>query len=226
MRFEVRNQSSESARRFAFTERQSLCHIFIVKRPPESFFRDYEAFRERMDWAERADLHEDLVQSQLTYADMREFLNRWEGKTGVSELELVLTRMRSAVDNIGQGLEVEYLKALVDLLERRHTALIHPLIFKTGVTFLEIMKTAPEKLRPGLEKVFKESIGYDFDAERFYRENEADFEKYEAEYAQALAQMEVTWPDHFTTETRARLTHAAIEEINAWKAEVAAKLNS
>jgi hypothetical protein len=41
-------------------------------------------------------------------------------------------------------------------------------------------------------------MGYNFDAERFYRENEGDFEKYDAEYAQALAKMEATWRDHFT----------------------------
>jgi hypothetical protein len=79
---------------------------------------------------------------------------------------------------------------------------------------------------PVLRKSFRESMGYDFDAERFYRENEVDFEVYDTEYARAFAKMEVTWPDHFTAETRARLARAPIEEINAWKAELNDQLNA
>jgi hypothetical protein len=37
--------------------------------------------------------------------------------------------------------------------------------------------------------------------------------------------MEVTWPDHFTAETRARLAGAPIEDINAWKADLSARSN-
>jgi hypothetical protein len=108
------------------------------------------------------------------------------------------------------------------LLEKRHSVLIEPLIFEADIAFLNIMKQVPDSLRPELEKIFRESQGYEFDAERFYRQVEKDSQDNIAEYNQAFAKMEVTWPDHFTAETRARLAGAPIEEINAWKAEVAA----
>lgn len=211
---------------FGFSPLRARWHNSPVKRPPESFIRDYEVFRERMEWANAGGIREDIVRAQAVYGELRDFLDRWQGKIGVSELESALASLRPVVDNIAAALEAEYLKALADLLERRHTVLIHPLIFESGVALLEVMKTAPEKLRPGLEKIFRESMGYDFDAERFYRENEADFAIYDAEYAQALAKMEATWPDHFTAEIRARLARAEIEEINAWKADVATQLLS
>jgi hypothetical protein len=88
------------------------------------------------------------------------------------------------------------------------------------------MKQVPDSRRPELEKIFRESQGYDFDAERFYRDIEKDERHNTAEYNQAFAKMEVTWPDHFTAETRARLASAPLEEINVWKAEVIAKLNT
>jgi hypothetical protein len=209
---------------FAFTEFHWQCDIFGVKRPPESFIRDYEAFRERLDWANAGGIREDVVRAQAVYIEMRDFLDPWQGKIGVAAMEAGLAELRPIVDRIAALLETEYLKALADLLERRHTVLIHPLIFEGGVALLELMKVAPEKMRPGLEKIFRESMGYDFDAERFYRENEADFEIYDTEYAQAFAKMEVTWPDRFSAETRARLARAEIEEINAWKVEVGRQL--
>jgi hypothetical protein len=195
-----------------------------VKRPPESFISDYEVFRERMEWVDAGGSAEDVVRGQSVYTEMRNFLDRWQGRTGVAELDTALADMRPAVENIGHALEIEYLKALRDLLEKRHTVLIEPTIFEAGVAFLGLMKHAPEALRPGLEKIFRESMSYDFDAERFYRENEKDLEEYTAEYNQAFAIMEVTWPDHFTAETCARLANAPIEEINSWKAEVSVRL--
>jgi hypothetical protein len=188
--------------------------------------RDYEAFRERMDWAEAGDIAEDVVRAQIVYSDMRDFLDRWQGSIGVSELETVLARLRRAVDKIARAIEIEYLKALQDLLEKRHSVLIEPLLFQADIAYLNVMKHVPDSLRPELEKIFRESQGYDFDAERFYRQIEKDGRDNTTEYNQALAKMDVNWPDHFTAETRAGLAQAPIEEINAWKAEVSAKLQA
>jgi hypothetical protein len=197
-----------------------------MKRPPEGFISDHAAFAERMEWAELSMDEEDFAHVELVYSQMQEFLDRWQGKVGVAELEEILARLRPAVDKIGQALEVKYLEALRDLLEQRHTVLIAPSIFEAGVAMLGFMKHAPESLRPGLETIFRDSMGYDFDAERYYRENENDMEDYTAEYNQAFAKMELAWPDHFTDETRARLAQAPIEEINAWKAQVNSRLNT
>lgn len=172
-----------------------------VKRPPESFIRDYAAFRERMDWFEATGIGEDVVRAQTLYSEMRDFLDRWQGSIGVSELEAGLADLRPVVAEIAQALEIEYLKALQDLLEKRHSVLIEPLLVKAELAYLEIMKHAPDSLQPELQKIFRESHGYDFDAERFYRETEQSGEDNINEYNQALAKMEITWPDHFTAET-------------------------
>lgn len=198
--------------------------IVRVKRPPESFIRDYETFREGMDWFEAGGLDEDVVRAQNFYNDVLDFLDRWQGNVGVSELEEALGKLRPTVNKIGQALEIEYRKALRDLLEKRHSVLIEPILFKADIAFLGIMKNAPDSLQPELKKIFRESQGYDFDAERFYRRIEKDGQDNIAEYEQAFAAMEVTWPDHFTAETRARLTRAPIEEINVWKAAVSSRL--
>ena len=176
-----------------------------------------------MDWAEAGGPVTEVVRGQEAHTEMRDFLDRWQGKTGVRELEKVLANLRPAVDKIGQALEIEYLKALRDLLEKRHSVLIEPLLFEADIAYLNIMKQVPDSLRPELEKIFRESQGYDFDAERFYREIEKDSQDNITEYDQALAKMEVTWPDHFTAETRDRLSRAPIEEINAWKADLSAR---
>jgi hypothetical protein len=197
-----------------------------MKRPPESFISDYAAFRERMEWAELSMDEEDFAHVELVHSQMQEFLGRWQGNVAVAELEEVLVRLRPAVDQIGQALKVKYLEALSDLLEKRHSVLIEPLLFEADIAYLNIMKQVPDSLRPELEKTFRESRGYDFDAERFYREIERDGQDNITEYNQALAKMELTWPDHFTAETRARLAQAPIEEINAWKAQVNSRLNT
>jgi hypothetical protein len=179
-----------------------------------------------MEWAELGGADEDLIKGQLVHADMRDFLDRWQGKTGIDEVERVLSSLRPLVEKIGRVLESKYLEALRDLLEQRHTVLIAPLIFEGGIAMLGLIKHSPESLRPGFHKIFRESMGYDFDAERYFRENESDMDDYTVEYNQALAKMEVTWPERFNAETRARLAHAEIEEINAWKAEVTTQVEA
>ena len=195
-----------------------------MKRPPQKFFREYATFRERFDWAARGIEEGDLPQSQLAHAEMLGFLDRWQGKIGIPEFESAFAQLRPSVDQIGRLLEAKYLAALAELLEKRHTVLIEPLIFDAGLQHIKIMQLAPPELLPGLEKIFREKMGYEYDAERFYRESEAAQTEYEAEYKQAFATMEVNWPERFDAEIRARLSQAPIEEINQWKADTAAEL--
>ena len=152
------------------------------------------------------------------------FLDRWQGKLRIPEFESAFAELRPSVDQIGRLLEAKYLEALAELLEKRHTVLIEPLIFDLDLQHIKIMQLAPPELLPDLEKIFREKMGYDYDAERFYREAEAAEGEYETEYKQAFATMEVDWPERFDPETRARLSQAPIEEINQWKADTAAEL--
>lgn len=197
-----------------------------MKRPPQKFFEEYQLFRERFEWAERGLADGDLVQSQLTHAEMSGFLDRWQGKMGLPEFESVFAALRSPVEQIARLLEAKYLEALAALLEKRHSVLVEPAIFEAGVAYIRTLQAAPEALRPELERIFREHNGYDFDAERYYRESEGALEEYTAEYEEALAKMEVDWPNPLTAEIRARLALAPIEEINQWKAEIATQLKS
>lgn len=197
-----------------------------MQHPPQKFFEEYQLFRERLEWAERGLADGDLVQSQLTHAEMSGFLDRWQGKIGLAEFESVFVTLRSPVDQIGRLLKAKYLGALAALLEKRHSVLIEPNIFEAGVAFIRTLQAAPGALRPELERIFREHNGYDFDAERYYRESEAALEGYTAAYQEALARMEVDWPDRLTAETGARLARAPLAEINQWKAEVATQLES
>ncbi len=195
-----------------------------MKRPPKKFFREYAAFRERFDWAMRSVRDGDVVQNQLTHADLLAFLDRWQGRLRIPEFEDAFVELRPCVEQIGRLLGVKYLEALADLLEKRHSVLIEPLIFKLDLDHIKIMQAAPPELLPELKRIFREKMGYEFDAERFYREAEAAEGEYEIEYNQAFATMEVDWPERFDPETRARLNQAPIEEINQWKTDTAAEL--
>ena len=52
-----------------------------MKRPPESFISDYASFRERLDWTKQGDLDDDLLHTQDVYANLRDFLDRWQAKS-------------------------------------------------------------------------------------------------------------------------------------------------
>ncbi len=195
-----------------------------MKRPPQRLLDEYAVFRTRFEWMTANADDDDVVQAQNIHAELCAFLDRWQGKVRIPEFESAFAELRPRVDSIGLIIEAKYLEALADLLERRHTYLIAPKYFKTEVTFMEVMKLAPAELRPGLEEIFREHEGYDYDPERFYREIEAKEEIYAAEYKQCLALMEVTWAERFTVALRERLARAPIEEINQWKAEVAKQL--
>ena len=194
-----------------------------MKRPPAKFFEQYQAFRTRWDWAERGLEAGDVVQAKLTVADMRAFVERWQGRIGIAELEGALALMREQVDRIEAVLALKQTEDLLALLEVRRVWLVEQGLAKAALPLLEIMKTAPTPLRPGLEQIFRESHGYDFDAERFFREGEAALEKCEADYRKALATMESNWPEWMTAATRQRLDAAdSGAAIDQWRAELLA----
>ena len=71
-----------------------------MARPPVEFFEEYDAFRTRWDWAMRGMVDGDVVQAKLTVADMRAFVDRWQGKIGIGlqEGESRSERGAAAVD--------------------------------------------------------------------------------------------------------------------------------
>lgn len=189
--------------------------------PPPEFPEEYEAFRSRLDWAGEGYFRDhDVVQAQLCYAEMQDFLVRWQGKTGHPELEEGLAACAPIVAALKKALRASYLEALADLVEKRHSVLLSPILFEGDLKILALHKQMPEHLRPEFERTV---LGHDgvFDPEAFFRQAETDTEASETAYQQALAAMEITWPDHFTGADRTRLANARIEEINIWRGELA-----
>src|SRR6266849_354097 len=89
-----------------------------------------------------------------------------------------------------------------------------------------LVQLAPAALRPELERIFRQYHGYDFDAERFYRDCEADLEECENAYRKALANMDANWPEGAATHDRQRLDSASLPEIDQWRGQLAAVLGS
>jgi hypothetical protein len=198
----------------------------LVKRLPRGFREEYEAFRERFDWLSRGIEEGEPAQNQLVYEQSLAFLDHWQGKIRIPAFEQAFRDLRVHIARVSFLLEAKYLETLAALLEQRRTVLIGPPLFEASVAFIKFMQLAPADHRAGLEKIFREHSGYDFDAERFYRDSEAAQECYQAEYRRFLARMEIDWAERFAPATRARLAKASLEEINQWKAEVAARLEA
>jgi hypothetical protein len=164
--------------------------------------------RERWNRAKRRLDDGDVVQTKLSLAEMNALLDKWQGRTGEPEMEAALAEWREIADAIAAALEAKYSEALGAAIDARLDWLREQALFKAGIEFINVLKLAPEVLRPKLRDVFREYQGYEFDAERFYRESEASLDERERASGAVLAALEVDWPERFDDELRAGL-HAA-----------------
>jgi hypothetical protein len=93
-------------------------------------------------------------------------------------------------------------------------------LFAAGVNYIKLVELAPPKVRPELEKIFREHKDYDFDAERFYRESEAAVEERDNDFQKALAALEVDGPEHMTAQLKKRIRASDSESLKAWRREL------
>ena len=193
--------------------------------PPEGFVEEYWSMRERMDWAESAlGRGQDLAQAKTVLEDFHNFYDRWRQFITDAEVCEGLDRAREHMEKtLGRKLDCIFLAHLEEVIEARKDWCVSELLFEATLNFIGLMKHVPPRMRSELEKIHRESMQCDFDAETDYREAEADAAESETLFRQALAGLEVDWPERMDAAMRARLEKLDVAGANDWQAEIAAQ---
>jgi hypothetical protein len=191
------------------------------------FVREYEEFREHYAWFQRRNEAGDLSisDSKEAVAEIREFVDRWAGRTGLAEMDEALRGLGAHVTLLENTLERDALQKLLAVLEARGDVVLGEMMVKTNVVFLDLMKHAPEEMRPELLKIHRESMGRDFDPEIDYRECEEDADANRREFEQAWQQFAADWPERVTPELRERVHTVEGEPLGNWKRELLTKMD-
>ena len=197
----------------------------LVNNP--QFVRDYEKFREHLDWFTRSREAGNLsiANTREAVAEMREFVDRWAGRSGLAEMDRTLRKLGAHVTGLEKALERDALEKLLAVLEARGDVVIGEMMVKTNVVFIELMKEAPEELRPEMLKIHRESMGRDFDPETDYRECEGDADEARRKFEQAWRQFAADWPERSTPELRERVHTVEGEPLGKWKGELLEKMD-
>jgi hypothetical protein len=196
-----------------------------MREAPPGLLEQYAALSNHLEWAKSGRAAEDPVQARSVESEIRAFCDRWEGKLDFPEFDDALREMRAISDRMRTLLEGKFLEDLRDLVEKRHSVLLQPLLFEAEMKVLEIWKVAPAAMRPELEKAIQgDRAAGPFDPERFYRQMETDAENVNADYQRAFASMEASWADRFDAETRDRLSSADLAEAQRWRLDLANQL--
>jgi hypothetical protein len=190
------------------------------------FVREYEKFREHYDWFVRRREAGDLSipKTREAVAEMREFVDRWTGRSGLAEMDEGLRAFAKIVSQFEMILEKDAAEKLLAALEARGDCVVGELLVKGAVEFIALMKAAPEELRPGMLKIYRESMGKEFDPETDYRDSEADAEEKKRELEEAWRKFAADWPERATPELRERVQTVAGEPLGKWKGELVARI--
>ncbi len=177
---------------------------------------EYNILQEHRSWAERGIEDRDVSQLKLILQEARDFLDRWQGKSGEPQIEQKLIELRENNRRVAAVLQGWFLETLYDLIGKRIDWLVQEERFRFSVEFIQVTVNAPSDLRPELEDVFQESAGRDFDPERLYRESEAAAECTEKEFKKALATLEVDWPERVNERLHRRLSATDLRQLESW----------
>lgn len=190
------------------------------------FVKAYDTFREHYDWFSRRRMVGDLSipDTKEAVAEMREFVDRWQGRTGLAEMDRGLEKFAELVAGLERALERDATEKLIAVVEKRGDCVVGELILKASVTFIELMKEVPDEMRPELLRIHRESMGKDFDPETDYRESEEDAESHRQEFEQAWGSYVADWPERATPELRQRAATVEGDPLGAWLAELRATL--
>ena len=182
--------------------------------------------RERMEWAQASlGRGHDVAQGKTFRDEFLQFHDKWHPVITDAELREGMEAVRAGVERtVGRGLEKIFLTQLHEVIEARRDWIVGELLLKTSVSFIGLMKEAPPELRPGLEKIYRDSMGMDFDPATEFQDAEAGASEHEATYRKALATLEVDWPERIDAALRRRLEHLDGPAAEAWQAELDAQL--
>src|SRR5882672_5834225 len=129
-------------------------------KPPDEFFEDYEQMRERMEWAQASlGRGHDLAQGKTFLEEFRHFHEKWYPVITDPEIREGMDAACAGLEQtVGRGLEKMFLTQLHEVIDARMDWQVGELLLKTSVSFIGLMKEAPPELRPGLEKIYRDSM--------------------------------------------------------------------
>lgn len=186
------------------------------------FVKEYDVFREHYEWFSQRSAAGNLTipDTKEGVVELREFVDRWAGKTGLAEMDEGLRSLTTHIVHMEQMLEKDAIEKLMMVLEKRGDWVIGEELVKAGVHFIKIMKHAPAVLRPQLLKIHRDFMKKEFDPETFYWESEEDTEKNREEFEQAWRIYVADWPERATPELRQRVSTVQGEPLGKWKGEL------
>ncbi len=179
---------------------------------------EYMALHERWKSVQRGVQIHDVPRLKLNLKVLRDFLDRWQGESGGLATERTLSELRAKNQRITAVLESWFLEALHRVIDKRVRWLIAEHRFRFAVEYISVVQIAPPILQAQLRGLFFHEFGYEFRAERLYREAEAVADCHEREYKKALSTLATDWPERVTTELRSRLCATNPRQLRRWKA--------
>jgi hypothetical protein len=183
---------------------------------PDGFSEEYAVMRERFEWAHLRGSDLDVPAAKLAVEDIDGFLQRWRGKVGIPEMETGMSAVAAWVERMNGQFDLIFLSHLREVVEARREWLVAELTFKAEQQCIWLIQHGPPQLRPGLEQIHREHMGREFDPAVEFRETEAHADQRERQYRQALAGLEVDWPERLTPQIRQRFAQPEPADFAAW----------
>ena len=179
---------------------------------------EYMALRERWKSVQRGMEIHDVSRLKLSLKVVGEFLDRWQAKSAELAIERTLSELREKNRRIAAVLESWFLEALHRVIDKRVRWLITEHRFRFAVEYIHVIQNAPCVLQAQLRGFFFDEFGYEFRAERLYRESESAADRHERDYKNALSALAADWPERVNEELRNRLGATDPRQLRQWKA--------
>lgn len=185
------------------------------------FTDEYQQFRAHFDWfSQREGNCDEVPYVKSIVAEMRTFLKRWTGRTGVPPMDIGLAGLDANVRGLEKTIEVLGITALHEVLEARKAWWESQLTLEMVVHFNGLMKEAEGPYRLELEKTYREHMGREFDPAHDYVEFEKTTDEGEAAFQKAWQAYGVEWPERATEVLHQRIRGVESEELIAWMQEL------
>ncbi len=176
--------------------------------------------RTRLHWAVQRGDQIDMQHARITTEEVGEFLERWNGRVPIPEVEAELRRVQAWVNHMERHLEKLFLTHLLEVLELRREWEIAEAFLRASTAFIRIMKEAPAHLLPQLEAIYRNQMHREYDAGTEYQESVAQAEAGEAAYKKTSQEFEVDWGNRFTAALRKRLNSLTLAQTQNWMEEI------
>ncbi len=194
----------------------------MPKPPPPEFFREFEPLRRQSEWLELQGKRAAIAELREMVTGYNAFLDRWQPRIFHPSTRTQLATLRAQMQTMARRLELHYLASLQEAVEARRKVGLAEAFLEGAVLFSQLAKIS--EARPDLERIYRESMGEEYVAEKEYREVEADADAADAEFRRSLAEFAADWPDRVDAALRQRLAEADAPALKAWAEEIQAEV--